>query len=813
MVAQSYEPEPAAPAARQRPQRRRADQDTRARGDQETVVSEMPRRARGRGSGSGPAGPGGPGGPDRPRGGGGGGGGDKPKWRRFLPSWKLVMAGFVVFSAGIFGMIAVAYANMPVPTEDQTQDSVDDQGSVIYYDDKKVLAKLGVKRTPVKYEQIPKHVQDAVVAAENGSFWEDSGISFPGMVRSVFSTVSGTQVQGASTITQQMARNYYDGLSQERTVERKLKEIFVAVKLNKQLKKEQILTQYLNTIYFGRGANGIGAAAEAFFKKKVENLTPEQGAYLAGRIQNPDTFDKAEAKGDLGPTEFRYDYVLREMAKLDPAKYGNLGAKSPTAPKLAKVSNRDYFAGLSGYMVQVVLNELKTRGISREDIDKNGYKIYTSLNKRLMIAAKSAVNQHTKSMSPEIQVTLAAVDPRTGRIRAFYGGDDYSKDYWNDAFLSRKQAASAFKPYVLAAWLDSGYSLRSYVPAKGPVKLEGTTPIDNDHASRASAVDVLTATADSINTAYAKMGEKVGLDKVIDIASKAGLNKDWLEKTRDNQHYLLTIGSSEVTAVEQAGGYSIFANEGKHIPNHVITRIEGKDGKLKFPELKTATKVISPEAAADATAALQAVVKQGTGTGAALYDRPVAGKTGTNNNNKEAWFVGFTPQLSSAVGMFRQECRTKTGKVVPPKNDICPVTRGKSTRYNDQNPYSTPYEVPLGTGFQGGSYSAAIWKTFMTEAMKGQKVEQFPERVDSGISEDLAPKPVPTPTATKDPLDEENLDSDCEIGPCDDGEIITIDPNEMGTIEDGDGSVLGGGALGDGEYVYPEPTPTRRETR
>uniref|UniRef100_UPI0013B45A59 transglycosylase domain-containing protein n=1 Tax=Nonomuraea lactucae TaxID=2249762 RepID=UPI0013B45A59 len=762
-------------------------------------------------------GPGGPGGPDKPR----GGGGERPSWRRFIPSWKIVMAGFAVLAAGLFGMIAVAYANMPVPTEAQVQDGVDDQGSVIYYDDgdnnhknNRILAKLGVKRIPVKYEQIPRHVQDAVIAAENSSFREDSGISFSGMLRSLWSTASGAQVQGASTITQQMARNYYDGLSQERTVQRKIKEIFVAVKLNKQLRKEQILEQYLNTIYFGRGAYGIGAAAEAFFKRPVQKLTSEQAAYLAGRIQNPDAFDRAEAAGKTGDTEFRYKYVIDQMAKLDPAAYGGLPAKSPKSPERAKYTTKDYFKGLTGYMVQAVLDELETRGLSRGDVEKGGYKIYSSFDRRLMLAAKDAVHKHTAGFSPEIQVSLAAVDPTNGRIRAFYGGDDYAKDQWNDAFLSQKQAASAFKPYVLAAWLDSGYSLRSYVPTKGPVKLEGTTPIDNSHAFGASAVDVVTATADSINTAYAKMGEKVGLDKVIEIASKAGLSKERLERTRDNQHFLLTIGSSEVTAVEQAGGYSIFANGGKHFDNHVVVQVRDKENRIKISERKTPANVISPDAAADATTALQAVVKQGTGRSAALYDRPVAGKTGTNNDNKEAWFVGFTPQLSASVGMFRQECRTRTGKIVQPVHDNCPWAKGKSKRYTPQNPYSTVKEKPLGSGFQGGSYSAAIWKSFMAEAMKGEKVEQFPERADTGITEDLAPKPVPTPTATADPLEnDQDPNATCAIAPCDGDEIVSVDPNQDPAVDDG-GNLLGGGSGGALPMAtYPEPAPARRETR
>lgn len=266
-----------------------------------------------------------------------------------------------------------------------------------------------------------------------------------------------------------------------------------------------------------------------------------------------------------------------------------------------------------------------------------------------------------------------------------------------------------------------------------------------------------------------------------------------------------------MTAVEQAGGYSIFANQGKHFKNHVVIKVVDKDGGVYAQEKKTPTKVISPEAAADATVALQAVVKQGTGRNAALYDRPVAGKTGTNDANKEAWFVGFTPQLSTAVGMFREQCKTKTGKIVNPVNDRCPVTRGTSTKYNDQNPYSSPFETPLGSNFQGATYPAAIWKTFMTEAMKGQKVEQFPPRADSGMTENLAPKPTPTPTATVDPFPDD--DSACGLlDPACNDDNVSIDPNEQGIPEDDDG-MMGGGTNPTQEATVPDPIPSRREDR
>lgn len=754
----------------------------RAVAAEDTVVSGGPGGPGGRGPGG--RGPGGPGdGDDEP---------DSRGWKRFLPSWKIVLASFTVIAAGVFGMIAVGYANTPDPSAMDKQASVDDQGSVIYYSDKTPLARLGVKRTLVTIDKIPRHVQDAVIAAENRSFREDNGIDFKGMARSLWSTVSGEQVQGASTITQQMARNYYDGLSQERSIQRKVKEIFVAIKLDKELGKEEILTQYLNTIYFGRGAHGIQAAAQAFFNKDVDELTPEMAAYLAGRIQNPDAFDRAENAKNLAPTQGRYDYVIKGMALIDPAKYGPLPAKSPTAPKRIAVRNKDYYAGIKGYMITEVLRELKRKGISQEDVERGGYKIYSTFDKRLMLAAKKAVQENTSNLSKEIHTGLAAVDPRNGRVVAFYGGPNFLKQEWNDAFMSEKQAASAFKPYVLAAWLEAGNSLNSYLLGKGPIKAPGTNDIKNSHDIAGGSVNTIRATAESVNTAFVQMGMEVGLEEVVKIAAGAGINENNLQKTVKDHAFALTIGSGPVTPVQQAGGYSIFANEGKHFENHVVIKVIDRDKTVVLPETTQHTQVISPDSAADAIVALEQVVKdpRGTGRAAALYDRPVAGKTGTNDENKEAWFVGFTPQLSTAVGMYRQQAKTNR-------------------------------EISLGADIQGATYPTRVWHAFMAEAMKGKEVIPFPPRANVGTDNNIVPKPTPTPTpsptpdpfATDDPGDDgipEDL-GDQQPLPDDQGCLpgdITCDSTGDDTgfpDETGDGSGDIGSNGGAPAAVAPDP--------
>ncbi|WP_405142885.1 penicillin-binding protein [Sphaerisporangium sp. NBC_01403] len=639
-------------------------------------------------------------------------------WRRFVPNWKIVMVGFAVLAAGVFGMIAVAYANTPLPSEKDAQEAATAQASTFYYADGSAMARLGTERKAVKLDDVPKYVQDAVVAAENDTFWTDPGISLSGIARSAWSTATGTQLQGASTITQQMARNYFKGLSQEVAIKRKVKEIFIAIKLDKDWDKKKVLEYYLNTVPFGRNTYGIEAAAQKFFGHSVKKLTKAEGAYLAGRIQQPGNFDVAEEKKNYSGTQFRFNYVLGQMAKLNPKEYGNL----PTTLKFPKPDPRkdsQAFGGLRGYMLTEVLKELESKGLPRSDIETGGYKIYTTFDKNLMLAAKNAVVQTTSGLPKEVHTGLAAVDPRNGRVVAFYGGNNYlgkHPDQFNEAFQARKQAASAFKPYVLAAWLEAGHSLKSYVSGKQPLKLEGTTPISNGHSTPAS-MDIIYATQHSINTAFGQMGAEVGLDAVKRIAEEAGLSKDSLDKDVNDHRFLFSIGSAGVTPVEQAGGYSIFANNGKHFPTHTVIRVINQQKVEVIPEDKTPKQVISEEVAADAIVALQSVVKGGTGTAAALADRPVAGKTGTNNDNKEAWFVGFTPQLSSAVGMYKED--RKTGA-----------------------------ELSLGNNFDGGTVPARVWRAFMSEAMKGQKVEEFPPPTNIGSPLDLAPKPAPTPTPT-----------------------------------------------------------------
>ncbi|MEV0613430.1 transglycosylase domain-containing protein [Nonomuraea sp. NPDC050404] len=732
------------------PPRSRARQNPRTVSNQETMVSDAPRRSRRRGSGEPPEPPG----PPTKKGGEGRGG-----WRRFVPSWKIVVAGTVVLAAGLFGMVMVAYANTPVPTNAQ-EEATAEQSTIYYRDGKTPIARLGFKRESVELSQMDEDVKNAAVAIENKTFYEDSGISISGMFRSVYMTATGQQLQGASTITQQMARNYYDGLSQEVSIKRKVMEIFVAVKLDETLSKDDILRNYLNTINFGR-AYGVQAAAKAYFPGKnvtAAKLTPEQGAYLAARIQQPN-WDHNSPE-----LQNRFKDVIRNMAELWPEKYGNL-PQTAKFPVTKKSAGNDDLGGLRGYMVKEVLDELETRGLTNDAVKSGGYKIVSTFDRKLMKAAQTAVKSTMKAynLSTEYHGGLAAVDPKHGRVLAFYGGDDFLTDPWNEPFQSTKQAASAFKPYVLAAWLQAGKSLKSYVPGNQtvPKELPGQQKggITNSHNVGAS-VDVVKATAASVNTAYVSMAYALPnqLDDLKNLTKAAGFNAKRMDDDVAEHHYQFAIGSALVTPLEQAAGYQMFANGGKYIRPHVVLKVEQK-GKKVYDEQATPKQVIDPGVAADSTTAMQSVLAAGgTAAGKGLGSRPAAGKTGTNNDEKEAWFVGYTPQISTAVGFYREQCKTKTGKIVPPEHSNCPYERKGSKKFNMNNPYTRPDEVSL--GFEGAGPPTIVWQKFMQLAHENLPVEQFPDRADVGDADNIVPSPEPKPTEspedTENPFDEEN---------------------------------------------------------
>jgi membrane peptidoglycan carboxypeptidase len=666
---------------------------------------------------------------------------EKEGWRRFIPSWKVVAGAFGLGTLGMFALVAVAYGMTPVPAAG-TADA-EEEAAIFYYADGSEMARLGTTRVSVALNKVPVPVQSAVLSAENREFYSESlGFSPTGIARALYNNVKGGETQGGSGITQQLAKKYY--LTDERTLTRKSKELFIAVKLEQRKSKQEILQLYLNTIYFGRGAKGIEAAARAYFcqppnktkrcgpgrTKTAEDLDPDEGALLAALIQAPSQYEPYGPNREQ--TLARYRWVLDgmvQMGKLDAASAEKYKRGFPKT--LSKPSQTDLYGGQRGYMIEAAKRELERKGIPEETVLKQGLRVYTTFDRSMMEQAKQAATQTIPQISPtnkrnkRIQIGLVSVEPGTGKVRALYGGKDFLKDQVDNALTDKVQPGSSFKPLVLAAALDKGISLKSLVEGGSPRwfsntgvisrrPVDGQLPIKNDSNGQYGVVDLVKATQNSVNTAYVQLGFKAELDHVIDIATKAGIPKETFKGYRGKAG--LSLGIAEERAIDQASAYATFANRGDYAEPRVIEKVlDQKRNEFKRLEYDK-DNAFSPRVAADATYAMQQVVRAGTGRNAALPGRPVAGKTGTTDKNRAAWFVGFTPQLSTAVTIFDVKAK----------------------------PMVIPGQGPV----SGGNFSARIWRQFMTQAMQGKEVEPFPPPQFGGTLQRFAtPRPTPNPNS------------------------------------------------------------------
>lgn len=620
-------------------------------------------------------------------GGAGGGKGKRPRKRRSRRA-KWVRRGLYALGALILlpiVAIAVIYLMTPIPSS--AQPAAKAQKSVFYYSDgKTVIARSGVfDRRPVDLKDVPKPVQQAVISAENRSFYTDPGVSVKGSARAVWATLTGGSTQGGSTITQQMVRNYYSGLSQDRTVTRKLKEIMIALKVGREKDKNWILQQYLNTIYFGRDAYGIEAAAQAYYNKDVGQLTTAEGAYLAAAIQVPSLASEPTRATTKTYVQSRWQYVMNGLVQAKAiTPQDAAAAKFPLPPKQKQKS---VFAGEKGYMVARAKVELRQMGYTDNQINMGGLKVRTTFDKNLMDAAKSAVESNVPSGTPKgVQTGLASIDPSTGEVRAIYGGKEYLDNQFDNAFDASVQVGSGYKPYVLAAALADGKSLNDTVDGSTPQTFAGTQ-IKNDSGENFGYINLTTATEHSVNTAYVNLGQEIGDDKIAALSAKIHI-----QVPKSAMVPVLPLGVVDASPAQQAAGYATFAAEGTYHRPHVVKAVTQRDGKEKKVTV-AGERAFSTQVARDATYAMQKVIDGGTGTAAALPDRNAAGKTGTTSSGAQLWFNGFIPQLATSVAMFNQS-RTKA------------------------------LHIP-GYSSYGGDLPARIWRSYMTVADRNIPVKSF----------------------------------------------------------------------------------------
>jgi penicillin-binding protein 1A len=645
----------------------------------------------------------------------------KTKKRRgfFRRWWWAFVLPPVLLVVGSFAVLWYVYAHTAIP-----ELPTGEQTTLVYDRAGKLVATLHgtINRIEVPLNQISPDLQHAVIAIEDKDFYHHGGVSFVSILRAGWADLTnGSVQQGGSTITQQYVKNVFTG--GERTVARKVKEAIIAVKLEKKYSKDQILEKYLNTIYFGHGAYGVEAASRYYFGKSAKDLDPLQSATLAGLIAAPSSYDPIDHPDQ---NQARRNIVLDDMAQQGYITQGD-AASLKQEPVKVKKKHTTFETSKYAYFVSFVSDTLQER-FSTFQTFSGGLRVTTTLDSAYQQAAEDAVAAHLPS-AKDPSAALVAIDPATGEIRALVGGRDFTKVKFNNATQGHRQAGSSFKPFTLATAIEQNIS--PFSTWNGPSQIIIDDPIcqnpdgtpwepHNYGDESGGTMNLIQATAHSVNTIFAQLVVQVGPQNVADTAHKAGIASD-LQPVCS-----ITLGTQPVTPLEMADAYATFAARGVHHPPLSITEVKDAAGTVLDKADVESDRAMSANDADIVTSALQAVIAEGTGTAAQL-GRPAAGKTGTTQNNGDAWFCGYVPQLVTCVWVGYQ------------KGSI---------------PLENVEGVPL---VFGGSIPAEIWHDFMTTALANVPVKDFAKPDFKGFttptpSTSPSPSESPSPTITESPL-------------------------------------------------------------
>ncbi|MEU8678440.1 transglycosylase domain-containing protein [Streptomyces sp. NPDC048560] len=641
-------------------------------------------------------------------------------WRRAFPTWRLLLGTVLGVALLVIGGLFAGYRLVDIPAANASATA---QSNTYFYKDGTVIARDGeVNRENIRLSQVPLTVRRAVLAAEDRDFYSDRAVDVKAMGRAAWNTVTGKGRQGGSTITQQYVKNYY--LGQEQTVVRKTKEFFIAVKLNREESKDQIFEGYLNTSYFGRNAYGIQAAAHAYYGKNVEDLTTAEGAYLASLLNAPSAYDVVAHPENKADVLARWNYVLDGMVKEKWLTATGRAATRFPVPGEAKPSTG--LSGQRGYLVQAAEDYLTSNKIiDEETLATGGYRITTTLERAKQDAFVDAVEQNIMSRTSDsraidrnVRVGGASIDPKTGEVVAMYGGVDYTKQYVNNATRRDYQVGSTFKPFVFTSavthdsttqdgrtitpnTLYDGTNKRMVEGAEGPT---GYAPANEDDVDYGT-VPVRTATDRSVNAVYAQMAQDVGPQKVRNTAVSLGVPANTPDLTASPS---IALGPATASVLDMAEAYATLANHGRH-GTYILVHKVTKDGETIALPARSTRQAVSRTAADTTTSILRTVVEDGTGTAALAADRPAAGKTGTAEEDKAAWFAGYTPDLATVVAVMGQDPETGA---------------------------QTPLYGALGlTRMNGGGPPAATWADYTAAALDSTEPVEFDLELQEGADE------------------------------------------------------------------------------
>lgn len=643
---------------------------------------------------------------------------------RTLVKYALIMG--IVGSLMLMTIFFIAYKKTTIPDPNAAFQS---QASYVYYSGGK--SKIGQfaqqNRESVNLNQISLAMRDAAVAAEDRTFWTNKGIDPKGILRAAFSNAQGNATQGASTITQQYVKLLY--LTQQRTLSRKAKEAFLSLKVQQQKSKEEILEGYLNTIYFGRGSYGVEAAAEAFFGVNAKQLNVPQSAMLAAVLNSPNYLSPDRSPEARAALQRRYAYVLDGMVTMGTLDAAEAEKYRDNLPATVKQKTSNSYGGQKGFMLTMVKKELAKLGFDENEVDSGGLRVETTFTRKAMRASQEAVAAEAPKGLKGLHAATASVDVKTGAVLGFYAGQNYLDSQLNWAVLGG-MPGSTFKPFAVAAGIDAGFSLKDTFDGNSPYVLKNGDKVRNSGENgghRYGTISLLKATEDSVNTAFMDLTESIpdGPQKIVDMAVKMGIPRS----TPNLKPFPgVSLGSVISSPIAMANAYATIANGGLQHDAFTVRKVtRASDGEVLYRVPRKQTRAISEDLAADTSYSLQQVVKVGTGRNAQALGRPAAGKTGTATNAKDqvasSWFVGYTPQVSTAVMYVRGTGNENLEGFMP--------------------------------SYFGANYPTYTWRAVMRGILEGEPTESFPPPANldgEAPSDGHAPyTPPPKPKPEKKP--------------------------------------------------------------
>ncbi len=604
---------------------------------------------------------------------------------------KIFLFLFIILFIAGAGAAAGFFVSVTSHLPDVTGNITPNASSRIYDEKGRLITTVHAEenRIPVSISQVPQNLQNAFVAAEDVRFYEHHGIDPRGILRAIFSNVvSGNATgQGGSTITQQLARNAF--LTQEQTLKRKLLEVVLAFEIENKYTKKQILEMYMNQIYFGQGCYGVETASHVYFGKDAKDLSLPQCAMLAGLPNSPNYYSPFRS---LEAAKYRQAIVLDQMAKYGyiteaqaaEAKAADVGLASPEAAK-STGSTASYFIN---YVIQAISDKYDSDAIYKE-----GLQVYTTLNldmqkeaEKVMAANLPDGNKDANGLT-QPQGALLTLEVGTGHVKAMVGGR--GEDHFNRATQMVRQPGSAFKPFVYLTAFENKFSPYDTVSNESKTYPGGWTP-KNYGGTSGGKVTLEEALVHSMNIPTIDLADKVGMSKVLDTAEACGISTLVKDGKSTDNNLAASIGglTNGVSMIDMAKAYSVFANNGKLVEPMVILKVIDRNGNVLEDNSapKEGKKVVDEVSVHRLTCILEEVISRGTG-GNAMIGRPMAGKTGTTDDEHDAWFVGYTPEMVTAVWI------------------------GDDTSSN--------------AGYTGGTIPAAIWREFMSQALADYKYKAF----------------------------------------------------------------------------------------